>query len=791
MRAARASAAKHHAIEKTRIHSTEATTSSFALKEKGIFTDTSRAMVRNMVATLDVPIRSVNATINAVAEALGVEITGSVSGHSIRRIVAEGGVAAEAQLVDEMNIAKGVTLSGDATSHKNINYQSHHVTYSLPDGHAATRFAGILHEVNHKSETQLQGWKSRIEDMYDTYNDVVGGTAGALDVRDFPSKVKGMLTDHAEDQKKLVRLFTEWKRSCEREVRGERALATLPPDDVIHLLWEMTESLVNEAGGIDGWDRLGVDEQQRCYSNAHHNLLAQLGQEQFDSLPQSEKDDIDFFVWAGCCMHKELNAAKGGNSRMRAWWIDNSVEGPVLLMNKDNVAASSAGSSTAKQRAIQVSTGGAQKVLELAGAVFRHKDDKKGQQDSLRYYFEVELGYRIQWPDTSNTRYHSHGDAACEYLVNDTLYLTFLELVPLKKESRTSTNIEYNVYRGFTCLKTKQEMMSWATYNQCITHPYLRTIRNSTANILDLGPIHMKVISHLNHIVNDINLILAPDATYETLTLDGKPFERPEAFYAIQRLALDRKTYPHFPQLLVAFFQGALDTWIRFSAEFAAGGAIDKSSPSQRQMAHMKTTNDDNEGALGTIRTSLRRAPHMSLSHFNSRFMYKKNQTNTYIENVLDVSSRQKLRKKARERDESGEERKRRFAQVEYDKEVVRQHREQDFKKRARRDAAGAKLDAVIPRLTLEDITKLRTPEIDLQIRWHRRFDPAVPAAKHIPTTKQKKVEVLLEAVGRYLSGEATPGGHPTSSQPQALDNNAVTSHLLELGDGEDEAEDE
>ncbi|KAG2742424.1 hypothetical protein P692DRAFT_201809737, partial [Suillus brevipes Sb2] len=373
-------AAKHHVIEKTRIHSTEATTNSFALKEKGIFTDTSRAMVRNMVATLDVPIWSVNATINAVAEALSVEITGSVSGHSIRRIVAEGGVAAEAQLVDEMNIAKGVTLSGDATSHKNINYQSHHVTYSMPDGHAATRFAGILHEVNHKSETQLQGWKSRITDMYDTYNDVVGGTASALDVRDFPSK---------------------------REVRGERALATLPPDGVVHLLWEMTESLVNEAGGIDGWDRLGVDEQQRCYSNAHHNLLAQIGQEQFDSLPQSKKDDIDFFVWAGCCMHKELNAAKGGNSRMRAWWIDNSVEGPVLLMNKDNVAASSAGSSTAKQHAIQVSTGGAQKVLELAGAVFRHKDDKKGQQDSLCYYFEVELGYRIQWPDTSNTRYHS------------------------------------------------------------------------------------------------------------------------------------------------------------------------------------------------------------------------------------------------------------------------------------------------------------------------------------------------------------------------------------------------
>jgi hypothetical protein len=80
-------------------------------------------------------------------------------------------------------------------------------------------------------------------------------------------------------------------------------------------------------------------------------------------------------------------------------------------------------------------TGGAQKVLELAGAVFRHKDDKKRQQDLLCYYFEVELGYKIQWPDTSNTRYHSHGDATCKYLVNDTLYLTFLELIPLKKKA--------------------------------------------------------------------------------------------------------------------------------------------------------------------------------------------------------------------------------------------------------------------------------------------------------------------------------------------------------------------
>ncbi|KAG2063204.1 hypothetical protein BDR04DRAFT_1038877, partial [Suillus decipiens] len=91
----------------------------------------------------------------------------------------------------------------------------------------------------------------------------------------------------------------------------------------------------------------------------------------------------------------------------------------------------------------------------------------------------------------------------------------------------------------------------------------------------------------------------------------------------------------HLRHLLVAFLEGALDTWIRFCAEFTAGGVIDKSSTAQREIAYMKTTNDDNEGALGTVRTSLRRAPHMSLSHLNSRFMYKKNRTGAYIQQVL------------------------------------------------------------------------------------------------------------------------------------------------------------
>jgi hypothetical protein len=189
--------------------------------------------------------------------------------------------------------------------------------YTAHDGTGVTHFAGVQHEVNHTSETQLQGWKDVIHEMCTMYNEcMIGAMTGVENPRELVTKVKGMLTDHVEDQKKLVHLFREWKEVCEREVRGKQALATLPPDNVIALLWQTTEGAIVAAGGIEGWE------------------------------------SVDFFVWAGCCMHKDLNAVKGGNTHMQAWWRHNGVDGLVLLMNHDNAAAASGGPSTAQARAV-------------------------------------------------------------------------------------------------------------------------------------------------------------------------------------------------------------------------------------------------------------------------------------------------------------------------------------------------------------------------------------------------------------------------------------------------------
>ncbi|KAF8237480.1 hypothetical protein L208DRAFT_1085390, partial [Tricholoma matsutake] len=55
----------------------------------------------------------------------------------------------------------------------------------------------------------------------------------------------------------------------------------------------------------------------------------------------------------------------------------------------------------------------------------------------------------------------------------------------------------------------------------------------------------------------------------------------------------------HLHDLVHAFFEGALETWMRFSVEFVEGRKIAMASASEHHLAWMETTNDFNEGALG------------------------------------------------------------------------------------------------------------------------------------------------------------------------------------------------
>lgn len=64
-------------------------------------------------------------------------------------------------------------------------------------------------------------------------------------------------------------------------------------------------------------------------------------------------------------------------------------------------------------------------------------------------------------------------------------------------------------------------------------------------------------------------------------------------------------------------------------------------------------------------------------------------------------------------------------------------------------------LASVVPWVVPQDIERMRVAETDPHwICWHPQFDRRVPAAKDLPRLKDDKVNVLMDAAGRYQRGK-------------------------------------
>ncbi|KAJ7878114.1 hypothetical protein B0H14DRAFT_3435690 [Mycena olivaceomarginata] len=110
------------------------------------------------------------------------------------------------------------------------------------------------------------------------------------------------------------------KERMEREVRGERVLKSMGYTELFNLAFKCGQQAVEKAGGPAKWDSMSQADQSRIYSEARAQLLRDIGQEVFDALNQDEKDDVDLFLWAGCAMHKDMNAFKAAATAMEAFW---------------------------------------------------------------------------------------------------------------------------------------------------------------------------------------------------------------------------------------------------------------------------------------------------------------------------------------------------------------------------------------------------------------------------------------------------------------------------------------
>ncbi|KAF8228771.1 hypothetical protein L208DRAFT_1485504 [Tricholoma matsutake] len=310
----------------------------------------------------------------------------------------------------------------------------------------------------------------------------------------------------------------------------------------------------------------------------------------------------------------------------------------------------------------------------LVGMLLHHKDNKKGQQDSFQIFFELHLGYAIRFPDMSNTQFQSHCNAAVKLILYLPYYLKFLLLVHDKKEKQNFNHLEANVFNGLKDIPTLTKLCVLALYSQAISHPYMCM----------LGPLHMKVQAHCRAVIENPQLLLASDIDFKTGALDGKLWEWPELFYAIQRMS---DSLPHLEPCLVAFFKGALKTWDHFSSEFADGKAISQLSEAKKDHMFIPATNNHNKGALGSLRQTWRHGPNMTISQYNARALYKQNDMGSFVRSVLGPQDCRFLRKEARKVDGSGAEKQMREEQAQYDQQMVDVKRKADVERQEKLDA--------------------------------------------------------------------------------------------------------
>lgn len=161
---------------------------------------------------------------------------------------------------------------------------------------------------------------------------------------------------------------------------------------------------------------------------------------------------------------------KGGDKRMCGTWTKNNLVPPTKLLNKDIDATSTVNSDDSSELQNSATAGGV-KLTALAGALFNHKDDKKGHQDSHRNFLRICTGGPYTFPDTSNTRFQSHCAAAANLLLHRSHHIEFLDQVRDRKGALN--HMEQNVYKGLHDVPTLAELVVLMLYAEVISHDYL------------------------------------------------------------------------------------------------------------------------------------------------------------------------------------------------------------------------------------------------------------------------------------------------------------------------------
>ncbi|KAJ7744781.1 hypothetical protein DFH07DRAFT_776983 [Mycena maculata] len=526
--------------------------------------------------------------------------------------------ASQVQLGVEMKYTKDITMSSDSTSRRKLNYQSHHIHMRVPvknpDGSASfsaaptIRFAGIASTVNHSTETSKTAWLNIYDDIMSTYNaSPLGQRLGLLDLHFICRRLRRMCGDHANNKKAPSNASKELKNDVLLQELGEQRLQELDGqiDELQTLCRQWVAHKYDDAGGFEAYMCLPPEEKAARDLASVHAMTRELSEQALKDLNKADRRLLTVWVWTGCCMHKDQNSFKGGNTHMTAYCKELGIPGPIRLANKDSAAAvrsvlhpedgDKPASEDDLERVENAAFSGA-KAAALAGAIFENAIEKCRQGDQVELYLraKVAAGAPVKrFAKTNQTCFGSHGDAACELVARREIYREFLEAVKNLKTRPGWTNIEKNVL---------------------IDNPEL---------ILDFDK-----------------------EKYELATFDGKPVARNDVLVEIKRLH-DSGKLPYLKQILVRLLEGAKATWIRFSSEFAPGGVIDGLNDAEKGSIWLPATNDRNEGALRSFIGHMHDTPTAALATHNGLAMFKRNATQAFMDMWFEAEDHQYVMKVA------------------------------------------------------------------------------------------------------------------------------------------------
>ena len=311
--------------------------------------------------------------------------------------------------------------------------------------------------------------------------------------------------------------------------------------------------------------------------------------------------------------------------------------------------------------------------------------------------------------------------------------------------------MEANLWKALHDPATLSELAILALYGEAISYPYIKAIRTVSEsgekkNMLDLGPLHKKVSTHIQAIINNPSILLCENPSNITASLEGDEWQHPTIFRHIHELNL-----PYLKELLIAFLTGADETWTRFISEFAPGGLIDGATTEERDLAWMPATNDENEGALGSFRKLIRQQPQLTMQAHNGLTMFFRNNTQLFMETKFTAEEDYKFLHKIARETGSGEQAWRK-AGVDHRDDKQRRLIEKRKKAQEKAQANAERIAGITIILDKKIVSGLKGNSLLDQIKVFKEAGaPNLQGA--IPKYADDKRQALINAVELYEKG--------------------------------------